>query len=181
MESNHAPDPRDPLIFQSVWQRVTAGQEESPIALLPPPGEKTFPPVREAAPQLLLEGWMDRLAAGVRDTLALARRWPGPVSRLAWSQLRTLRNQLRRLDTGHFLLTGRRFTPQGAEPSLPPLPRDNALRQHWLRFRQWAEQAQAEGDRVSCAPVRLLCYGLSRQSAELAREIQTFLEHFGAL
>ena len=108
MESNHAPDPRDPLIFQSVWQRVTAGQEDSPIALLPPPEEKTFPPVREAAPQLLLEGWMDRLAAAVRDTLALARRWPGPVSRLAWSQLRTLRNQLRRLDTGHFLLTGRR-------------------------------------------------------------------------
>ena len=111
MESNHAPDPRDPLIFQSVWQRVTAGQEDSPIALLPPPQEKTFPPVREAAPELLLEGWMDRLAAAVRDTLALARRWPGPVSRLAWSQLRTLRNQLRHVDTGPLLLTGRRYTP----------------------------------------------------------------------
>ena len=136
----------------------------------------------------LLDGRAVRLRQGRRedvtdfgDPVALARRWPGPVSRLAWSQLRTLRNQLRRLDTGHFLLTGRRYTPQVSEPSLPPLPRDNALRQHWLRFRQWAEQAQAEGDRVSCAPVRLLCYGLSRQSAELAREIQTFLEHFGAL
>lgn len=181
MESNHAPDPRDPQTFQRVWQRVTAGQENSPISLLPPPPVKALPPAREDALGDLLEGWMDRLAAGVRDSLALARRWPGPVSRLAWGQVRTLRRQLRRLDTGHFLLTGRRYTPKAAESPLPVFPCDAALRQRWLRLRQWAGQAQRDGDGAASGPVRLLCYGLSRQSVELAQEIQGFLEHFDAL
>ena len=128
----------DSAAFQRVWSRVTAGQEHSPIAA----SSTAAPPA--SPPEDALALWIDRLARGVGDDLALARRWPGAAARAACANVGRLRPLLRRLDTAYFLLTGRRHRPASG-PALPVFPRDQALRLRWLRLREWSEQLPQSG------------------------------------
>ena len=92
MKFDAAPAPQadalDSAAFQRVWDRVTAGQEHSPITPAPvqPP-----PPAPTAGDELAL--WMDRLAGAIRDDRLLARRWPGysdAVMKMAESNVEAL-------------------------------------------------------------------------------------------
>ena len=161
-------DALDSAAFQRVWDRVTAGQEHSPITPAPvqPP-----PPAPTAGDELAL--WMDRLAGAIRDDRLLARRWPGLTARAACANAARLREQLCGLETAFFLLTGQRRRPLPLDKALPTAPRDQALRLRWLRLADWCGQLSAgQGG----APEDALYQELARQLAAAGDELRLLLQ-----
>lgn len=161
-------DALDSAAFQRVWDRVTAGQEHSPITPAPvqPP-----PPAPTAGDELAL--WMDRLAGAIRDDRLLARRWPGCAAQTACANAARLREQLRRLDAAFFLMTGQRHRARPAESALPSAPRDQALRLRWLRLADWHEQLAS---RQKAGPEGALYQELARQLAAAGDELYRLLQ-----
>lgn len=177
MKSDTAPAPQadalDSAAFQRVWSRVTAGQEHSPIA---PAQTQPRAPAPTAADELAL--WMDRLAGAIRDDRLLARRWPGPTARAACANAARLREQLRRLETAFFLLTGQRRRPLLPDKALPTAPRDQALRLRWLRLADWCGQLSA-GQRGG--PEDALYQELARQLTAAGDELRLLLQRLWAM
>lgn len=176
-----AADPRDPALFQRVWQRVTAGQEHSPVVPALPRGDSGSPaPQPDVQAPDLLARWIDRLSAALREDQTLARRCSGPAARLLGKQLGLLRQWLRRADTAYFLLTGSRHVPRKGSAALRPRSLADAMRQRWLRQSQWSMQLEADALRAPCPLLRQFYTDVSVCSAASAEEIRHFLEDFAS-
>lgn len=181
MEFSHhsdrpAVDPRDPAVFQRVWQRVTAGQEHSPVVPALPIQDQMLPAVL-STPQLLTQ-WIDRLSAALEEDLDLSRRCSGPAVRLLREQIRLLQRQLRRANAAYFLLTGQRCRPSEKSPIPHRTSLAAAMRRRWLRHDRWAQLLEEELRRAPCPLLRQFYGDMAAQSAAAAEEIFHFLEEF---
>jgi len=189
-----------PEVFQRVWARVMPDQRDSPLAVSVSPRQEGTAPAQPAVPAqpaapgpapepcpcppplclgeaslgdvAALTALMDRARENLSAGQALSRRSGGrQLSELAADH----RRALRQLSAARFLITGKRYRPEGKPLSLPadfPL----ALRDQFVREQRWErdcnQAAEAAGDRC----LKELYLELAQDGALHAGEIRSLLE-----
>ncbi len=186
-----------PEVFQRVWARVMPDQGDSPLVVSASPRQEGTAPAPPTAPEhepcpcppkpcppplCLGEASLGDVAAltelinRARENLSagqvLSRRSGGrPLSGLAADH----RRALRQLSAARFLITGKRYRPEGKQISLPAdLPL--ALREQFVREQRWerdcSQAAEAAGDHC----LQELYLELAQDGALHAGEIRSLLE-----
>ena len=122
-----------------------------------------------------LETLMTLAQSGAAAARAMTRRASGPCARALAALACDHRSAFRRLSASYFLITGRRYTPRCAAPTLPvSLPL--ALRQQFLWEQQWEQQNKQAAQATADPCLRELYLELAQEGAYHAGTIRSLLE-----
>ncbi|MCI9311326.1 MAG: hypothetical protein HFF51_09495 [Lawsonibacter sp.] len=113
--------------------------------------------------------------SGAAAARAMTRRASGACARALAVLACDHRSAFRRLSAAYFLITGRRYTPRCAAPTLPAsLPL--ALRQQFLWEQQWEQQNKQSAQATADPCLRELYLELAQEGAYHAGTIRSLLE-----
>ncbi len=122
-----------------------------------------------------LEALMTLAQSGAAAARAMTRRASGACARALAVLACDHRSAFRRLSAAYFLITGRRYAPRCAAPTLPAsLPL--ALRQQFLWEQQWEQQNKQAAQATADPCLRELYLELAQEGAYHAGTIRSLLE-----
>lgn len=143
-----------------------------PAVPTPPPSPPVQP--REGEQEERLRRLMDLTQEGAAGGHLLAGRMGGR-NKMMTGLAADYDRALLRLSALYFLLTGRRYRPDGSAPARGGTL-DGALRDQYLWEQRWMKACREEGETSADPGVRDLCQELAREGKLHSRALRTLLE-----